>query len=535
MKPEEYFANHTLNPDFLAKEFGITWDEKQIVIPIYNEKGERSFDRYRHLEGNVKFTSEKGSHPTLYPLHRIGKFKNLILCEGEPDCLRLWQEKIPAVTGTGGVTTFNSKLAEPLRDKNIFLVLDNDAAGQNEINKYIEVLTAVNATVKIIELPHEFKDVSEYFTAGHTKEDFTKLASNALDYDVWLERNEPETFALETAAEIVALDIPPEQWLVNRILPVEGFAFFVGAEATAKTFDALTIAHAVATGTPWLDTFEVPSKGRVLIIDKENTKRRIHSRMKGLGIDSPDIFRVSYPHYFEVNDPEQTSGFSLFAQSLSRKVKKLNIKLLIIDSFTDVLVGNENDRGDVQGFFDAMRQLFPGISIMVLHHASKPAQGVMRSKSQMARGSTNIMAQTYSAFHIEAVPKSKTEFILEQTKAGDSEKLNPFLTELFVLPDPEDPQGTVVAGINYRGEVITEDMKIAEAVSVIEEAFKVKNLIPRQELLDICQAEGISQRTALRAIKQLSENNKIDSIPDPANKSKRNYMWMAEIETEDYD
>jgi len=534
MTPQEYFTNHTLNEEFL-KRLGWTWDDNKITIPIYDEKAKILFERYRHLSGETKFTAQKGSHPTLYPLYKIIKHKQLVMCEGEPDCARLWQEGIPTVTATSGVKVFNPKIAEPLADKEIFLVLDNDEAGQTSMEKYVEILTKVNATIKIVELPEGYKDVSDYFTAGFTKKDFQKLMDTAISFDEWTEKHEPETFALETAAELVKQDIPAEQWLVDRILPVEGFCFFVGAEATGKTFYTLTLADSVVNGTPWLGKFDVKIPGKVLIIDKENTKRRIQSRMKGLSIDSPDIYRVSYPHFFEIADPEAETGFTQFALSLSRKVKKLGIKLVIIDAFTDILVGNENDRGEVQTFFDAMRQLFPGVSILVLHHASKPAPGVVRTSAQRARGSTNIMAQVYSAFYVESVAKSKNEFIIEQTKAGDSEKINRFMIELVSEPDPTSPGNTVVTHIEHRGEVQDAEMKLQEAVEMIEEMFKATSQISRQELIDSLQAEGVSQRTVGRAIKQLQEDKMLDAIPDPNNKSKRFYVWMGSKKEQIYE
>ena len=326
----------------------------------------------------------------------------------------------------------------------------------------------------------------------------------------------------------MAQQLPPEEWLVDRILPSEGFCFIIGPEATGKSFYTLTLANAITTGNPWLDKFKVLNKEKVLIIDKENTKRRTQSRMRGLGMTGKNIFWLKFPHYFELIDTESEDGYSDIARAASRKVKKEGIKFIVVDSFADVMVGNENAAGDVQKFFDAMRQLFPGTSILVLHHASKPAPGVTRTSSQRARGSTNIMAQVYSAFFVEALPKSKTEFTLEQTKAGDAEKLNKFLVELEVVPIPQTDGKTRVKSILYKGEVIDQEMKNAEAIKVFEDSFMTTSSISRQDLLDIAQGEGISQRTAERAIKEMIENGSIVAGTDPHNKAKRIFTWQGE-------
>jgi RecA-family ATPase/5S rRNA maturation endonuclease (ribonuclease M5) len=544
MTAQEYFESHSLDQDFLKSKFAVTWDDKSIKIPVYGADAKLLYCRYRHLEGTTKFTSDKGAHPALFAAHKIKKAEQVILCEGEPDCMRLWQEGIPAVTGTTGVKTFSTKIATPLKGKKVIIVLDNDDEGESAIEKYYQVLEEVGATPTIVTLPKEFKDISEYFTAGNTKEDFDILTISEMTLDQWHDEHEPEEYAFETDTELLAQKLEPEEWMVDHILPSEGFAFIVGAEATGKSFYTLTLADAVASGKPWLDAkdkdgkplFAVKTPQKVLLIDKENTKRRIQSRMKGLSMKpSGNLFWLKYPHYFELSDPNEEDGFSKIAKAASRKVKKEGIKLVIVDSFADVMIGNENAAGDVQKFFDGFRQLFPGCSILVLHHASKPAQGVSRTSAQRARGSTNIMAQIYSGFYVEAVPKSKTEFTLEQTKAGDAEKLNKFMVALKVEPIYEHPGKTLVTALEYKGEVIDQEMKVAEAVEVIEDIFQSQNTVTRQAIMDVCLGEGISEATARRALKQMEEEDVIQSAPDPKNKARKIYIWNGETRANIYE
>lgn len=532
MTPQEYFEAHSLDETFLQEKFAISWDDTKITIPVYGTDAKLLYCRYRHLEGATKFTSDKGSHPALFAAHKIKKSETVVLCEGEPDCMRLWQESIPAVTGTSGVKSFTAKLASPLKDKTVYICLDNDEAGETAIEKYYQVLEEVNAKPLIITLPKKYKDVSDFFTAGNTKEDFDQIIQKALNLDEWLDKNEPEEFSFESDSELLSRQLPEEEWMVDHILPTEGFAFIVGAEATGKSFYTLTLANAVATGTPWLDAYDKDGKPlfavkdpqKVLFIDKENTKRRVQSRMKGLSMKpSGNIFWLKYPHFFELSDPNEEDGFSKIAKAASRKVKKENIKLIVVDSFADVMIGNENAAGDVQRFFDGFRQLFPGCSILVLHHASKPAQGVLRTSAQRARGSTNIMAQVYSAFYVESLPKSKTDFTLEQTKAGDAEKLNKFMVSLRTEPIPHQDGKTRVTSLQYKGEVIDQEMKMEECIAMIEEAFKATTSISRKDLLDMCQAEGHSKATTERAIKQLKEDGVMDTVKDGRS---FNYVWL---------
>ena len=523
---DKYLEEHSLSKDFVEKVLGWRFDEEKISIPVYDTDGTLLFTRYRHLTGTTKFSADKGSHPTLYALQLIKDENNIILCEGEPDAARLWQEGIPATTATSGVKTFSEKLVTPLMGKTVSIILDNDEAGFSTIEKYYNTLNNAGIDTTILTLPKEYKDTSEFFTAGHTKEEFLSLTHFTMDE--WIDAHTPEEYQFEEGTELLSRKLPPEEWLVDRILPTEGFAFIIGAEATGKSFYTLTLADAVAKGHSWLNQFQVKEKQKVLIIDKENTKRRTQQRMKGLLMLGNNIFWLKYPHFFEVADPNEEDGFSQIAKAASRKVKKEGIKFIIVDSFADIMIGNENAAGDVQKFFDSFRQLFPGCSILVLHHASKPAPGVVRNSSQRARGSTNIMAQVYSAFYVESVPKSKTEFILEQTKAGDAEKLNKFKVELHVVDNPIDPSKTIVSSIDYKGEVFDQEMKNDEAKEAIEEAFKSTSQMARQDLMDVLASAGISERTAKRAIKELTDGDKLKSIPDPVNKVKRIIVWVED-------
>jgi hypothetical protein len=140
------------------------------------------------------------------------------------------------------------------------------------------------------------------------------------------------------------------------------------------------------------------------------------------------------------------------------------------------------------------------------------------------------MAQIYSGFFVESVHKSKTDFTLEQTKAGDAEKLDKFQVALKVEPIEGFPGKTKVTAIEYKGIVIDAEVKVAEAVVLIEDAFNVKSEIARQDLMDMLSAESVSDATARRAIKQMTDDGNLEVVPDPKNKAKRIIVWTGKGE-----
>jgi hypothetical protein len=164
----------------------------------------------------------------------------------------------------------------------------------------------------------------------------------------------------------------------------------------------------------------------------------------------------------------------------------------------------------VQKVFDALRQLFPNKSILALHHESKPAPGAFKTDAQRTRGSSNINAQTTTQFRIEALPKSKTEFSLRQTKARDAQKLDRFLLEMDIRHNED--QTTDVIGLIYKGEMLDAEDKMGKAREIIEEILGTSSMMTRKELIDICTAEGIGDKTTTRTIKVMSEEKVIDEV-----------------------
>lgn len=518
MTPEQYLQEHSLDPEFV-KNLGWEWSNEKITIPYYDSEGNLLHCRYRNLVGKNKFESDSGSKITLYATHKIKNKKVVVLCEGEPDCAKLWQEGIPATTA-GGVTSLTAKIAAPLADKEVLLILDNDKAGRDALSKYVDILVSIGATPLIVKLPDGVKDICEYFTQGNNKEAFQDVLTAAQTYDQWQEDNEPKEFTIISGVDILKKELPEQEWLIERMVPVEGFTFIVGAEGTGKSFNALTMAHAIATGNSWLKTFPVKKTTRVLFIDKESTIRRIQSRMKGLQITGEDLYFLESPQWFSLAPDRDGEDFSDFAKKIQRFVAKHDIGLIIIDSFADVMLGNENSAADTQLFFDGFRQLLPGKSLIILHHANKPSAGLMRTASQKTRGSTNILAQVYSAFYVEQVLKKDHEFSFEHIKAGDTEKIKKFKIEMKVHTDLYDKNKTQVIGLLYAGEIEDEEGKSLRAEDSIIQSLEIRDTMFREELEAVCIAQGLSKRTFQDVLKKLADDKIIEKTKDPNNKHK---------------
>ena len=92
----------------------------------------------------------------------------------------------------------------------------------------------------------------------------------------------PATF---TAAQLMAMELPPVRWVIPDILP-EGVTFLAGKPKMGKSWMALGLSMAVATGGVALATKSV-EHGEVLYLALEDNRRRIHNRLNKLLAGQP--------------------------------------------------------------------------------------------------------------------------------------------------------------------------------------------------------------------------------------------------------
>src|SRR6266508_4627837 len=81
--------------------------------------------------------------------------------------------------------------------------------------------------------------------------------------------------------EFFALDIKPRGMVLDPIIPEKGLAMLYGTRGTGKTFIALGIGYAVATGGQFLN-WQAPQPRRVLLIDGEMPAAALRDRLRSI-------------------------------------------------------------------------------------------------------------------------------------------------------------------------------------------------------------------------------------------------------------
>ena len=154
----------------------------------------------------------KGITPRLYHQDSLAGSETAIIAEGERDVDRLralgpgWKM---ATCNSGGAGKWRAPHTDALQAagvKRIIVYLDNDDPGQAHAQDVAGKCRKAGLTVKVVKLPAEFKDVSEYLDS-HGEEDLAKLSQEAENWD-WTPpaKTEPELEPVAAPAPSAAAD-----------------------------------------------------------------------------------------------------------------------------------------------------------------------------------------------------------------------------------------------------------------------------------------------------------------------------------------
>ena len=195
-------------------------------------------------------------------------------------------------------------------------------------------------------------------------------------------------------------DVPPEpkgqsDWLVEHLWAHQAVGVLGGSPKSCKTYLALEIALAVATGTPCLGRFHVPEPGPVLLFAAEDTPVNIRARLRDLAqVRSVDFDAL--PVFLILTDQLRLD----LKPDLERLVHAIHARqprLLILDPFVRMHRLQENSAQEISGLLADLRALQRrfGLAVLLVHHTRKTngqasGQDLRGSGDLHAWGDTNL-------------------------------------------------------------------------------------------------------------------------------------------------
>lgn len=212
------------------------------------------------------------------------------------------------------------------------------------------------------------------------------------------------------------------EWLVESIWSENAHGVLAGEPKTYKSVISTDLAVSIASGTPFLGQFKIPTTGPVLIIQEENDPGEFQDRLNRIAFSrgllgsgsmkgdyitlNPDVelpITIYNNQGFDLTDPR---SFAF----LRKKCRELNPSLIILDPFYLMTPGiDENSAAQVGPILARLLKLKQryGVGIQLIHHYRKqnlasPIYGAARMSG------TGVFHRWFdSAVYVERDPKQE--------------------------------------------------------------------------------------------------------------------------------
>jgi len=201
------------------------------------------------------------------------------------------------------------------------------------------------------------------------------------------------------AAQLAAAPPSAQSWLIEGLWSAEAVGIVGGPPKTFKSFVALDLAVAVASGAPCLRHFRTCQRGPVLLFAAEDDLRIVRTRLEGIAAAAGVVFEDLDIHIITVPTLRLDRRDDRLA--LDATVAQLLPKLLVLDPFVRLHAIDENVVGEVAPILAYLRSLqrTHHTAVALVHHARKGAaherggQALRGSSEFHAWGDTNLLVR----------------------------------------------------------------------------------------------------------------------------------------------
>ncbi|GAC1401639.1 MAG: hypothetical protein NVSMB64_00090 [Candidatus Velthaea sp.] len=214
--------------------------------------------------------------------------RSVVVVEGEKDADRLVSLGFVATTSAGGAGwAWDDGFAAPLRGaKRIVVLADCDGPGRAAANARAELLSAICADVRVLDLAPDRNDgfdVSDWLDAGGDAVALRERMTAAPPFTVTtpLAAKAPAVIGLISLYDLLNTEIAATDWLVEGLIPMGGIALLSAKPKVGKSVLAQNLAIAVASGGEFLG--RRCQQGRVLYLAMEERRETITARLRALG------------------------------------------------------------------------------------------------------------------------------------------------------------------------------------------------------------------------------------------------------------
>ena len=432
----EIIARVGLKPADLFYEQHSKTQERPQIVATYNYPGGVQKLRYsdkhfgwRQPDGKGGWIwNRRGVKPSLYISGELSD--GIAVVEGEKDADNLHRLGWDAVSGADGAGPgkWKQDYTEQLKGLSVCIFQDNDDVGKAYAQETAAALHNVCKSVYLFDLSKVWPDIPLHADVSDLIEKFgdekacEMIAQLATSTPEWEPPKEPDifdSFGFYSVPDLTPEEKKPPEFIVDGMIPC-GMTFLSGAPKIRKSFMALQIASAVATGSQFLS--HNTTQCDVAYLDLEGSKSRVSFRAERMSMKIPrNVFITN-------------SITERLADGLVDKLRQLHrarpsIRLIIIDTYSRARgmarSGGANAYDADVAFLEPVQRmaLEENIAVVFIHHDKKGA-GFASDSFERLSGTMGISGSSDCVINLVADGKrfdgrANMEYTPRDAKGGE--------------------------------------------------------------------------------------------------------------------
>ena len=433
----------------------------RLALPLYGEDESISSLQYISSEGGKQFHSGGAVSGKFWTLGTMDESGPIFIAEGFAT-----SATITEVTGRPCVVAYSASnipaVAEIMRKKygsgqEIIVVADNDEHGVGK--KYAD-LANDKAGAKVV-MPPINGDANDY--------------AKETSYQDLLDLLMPPASSIYDTLRVVSGDSLSSKYnapdeLIQDMIVRKSQSMLFGDSNSGKTFYALSMAHAICEGVPFMG--KQVEKGAVIYLATESPSSVI-SRVQAIkdyhDCKMANLFIVQVPINFFTSDKHSTEVIALIKQVETDTGSKVN--LVIGDTLARMTAGaNENSGEDMVPILQRLDTVVyeAKTAFLTIHHSGKDA-------SRGARGSSTIRAHIDTEIYVVEENLQRTATITKQRELPSKGVEIPFkldVVEMGISKFGENVSTCVaVFDDEERVQKVKKDSKIEKHKKLLERAW----------------------------------------------------------------
>lgn len=302
------------------------------------------------------------------------------------------------------------------------------------------------------------------------------------------------------ARDLLKLEIGDQDWVVDKLIPIEGITVISGAPKSYKSWIALHMALCISEGKEVFGKYPT-KKLDVLVVDEENNRRIIKQRLEKLG--SPADSEIRF-----ITQENLVIGDSNHRDAIKKLCVESDTQVIILDSLIRIHRADENSAGEMADVFSGIKELASeGRTVIVLHHERKET-GYKSSAQMRMRGSSDISAAVDSHLSVRKDPADQTKILVEQAQLRCAPPEEPFEVQL------EETDDKISFQFIGSTEVTKKETALEKSIAAVRLLLeKHPEGLLHKEIVDTLQeSDGLGIKNVRNAIRELKEDDILQEL-----------------------